>query len=845
MFPIFFSVSSHDISLAEKVWRHLPDDWVYIYTRTGEEGADMWEEISRRELPQSQFFVVFWSRRYLTSPGCVRELMQANDLIKSGYFRSIVLRIDDTPLSWNIDFGTSTKPVFEALAPLLNYRTSAAKISAQDAIDLVQRVAEPLLGSDHPHLARHDLEQALRSAIRRDRFSYYPAVWVSGFNGVGRETLTRDFNRSFSPNGRGIVIEVNEASLPRQVLLRVESEALGADRDRLEHLNSLPDAEALDALTSAIERVSAGNHYLIFRHSRIVEESVDLPEWLDELVSALAPTTRPKLYIISQMPLLGERRARARDAIVAQRVPTIDEHVLTDFCYQLIGHFDPNPERWDDSTISQLVRSSGGNVGFLVSLARTAARMDDFDQIDELMSRDSDTLTASITTYVRWAFSQLRDFDDEQRVLVFLNDISPCDIVDLENAIRPERPMLRVLGKLIDLGLVEREGESLYRLTPLLSNRLSRDFFRPDLVAAQRKSLNKFARKPLKVKGDRHEYLRIESRIQASILSGTDPSAAVLDFVSASHWFQAGIRLYHARHREPAYRILRKAYLKRDQFSDASRLELTRYFALSATRNRKYDDTDTCISQLNSVFHTKGMAAFLQADLLEHRRRFDEAIEWYKKSIKLNKDKETRLERTYRPLIRCILSSTRPDFALAERYATDWLSLRRTVFSLKALAEVYVSWMFLGSKHMRAVPKDIRQSYDDALSDLANDPGVGSAHFEVKAEEARLGGDFDTALDYMDQAIAADPRFELRADRWRQMARSGSTALADRVIVELREAKINPEFRTNWQPFLPMLAETYAIALKVAHRPLAEINSFAPELSSDEIGAIVARVNRT
>jgi hypothetical protein len=72
----------------------------------------------------------------------------------------------------------------------------------------------------------------MREVVKKDRFSYYPAVWVSGFNGVGRESLIRDFNRSFVPNGRGFVVEVNEASLPKQVRLRIESEALGADLNR-------------------------------------------------------------------------------------------------------------------------------------------------------------------------------------------------------------------------------------------------------------------------------------------------------------------------------------------------------------------------------------------------------------------------------------------------------------------------------------------------------------------------------------------------------------------------------------------------------------------------------------
>jgi len=846
MFPIFFSVASKDIVFAEQVWEAIPDDWVYLYSKTGEEGTHMWDEISRRELPQSQIFVVFWSKTYIAAQGCVREILQAKDLVQRGILRPVVLRLDDFPISWDAEFGETTRPVFEALAVMLDYRTSGPNVGIQPAIALVQRIAESILESNHPRMPRHDLEETLRRTVQKDRFSYYPATWVSGFNGVGRETLTRDFSRSFTRNGRGVVIEVNEASLPKQTRLRIESEAFGTDVERLKQLNTLAVDDEIKALVDVIERVFAGRNYVIFRHTRVVEENVDLPEWLDDVVNALPQATRPKLFIISQLPLLAERRNRCRNSIVAQRVPTVDEHQLTEFCYQLIGYFDKNPGRWGDAEIESIVRASRGTIGFLVSLVRAASGIEDFDQIDQLMAADSQNMTASITVYVRWAFSQLRDFDDEQKTLLFLNDISPCDIIDLEKAISPKRPLFRVLGKLLELGLIERESENLYRLTPLLANRLSRDLIRPTLLVWLRGALIDFLKEPIEIEDYGHEYLRIESRIQASILAETDELPnGVVDFISAAHWFQAGIRLYHARRREPAYRILKKAYLKRAEFVSASRTELIRYFCLSATRNRKYEDAQKCIVLLEGAYQTKGMASFLRADLLEYQGKFVEAIDEYKRSIELNKGRDNRLERTYRPLIRCILSAPRPDFAEAENYAVKWLRLRQTVFSLKALPRVYLHWKYLGPTYQRHVPADIDRRYSDTLANLESDPGVGSAHFELKAEEAKLSGDFKGALDYMNKAIEADPRFELRSERWRLMAKSGQAEFADLALQELDAARNNHEYRSNWVPFLPVLAETYAIALKSAGRPIGMLNVFVPQLSNDEIGSIISNVNRS
>jgi tetratricopeptide (TPR) repeat protein len=517
-----------------------------------------------------------------------------------------------------------------------------------------------------------------------------------------------------------------------------------------------------------------------------------------------------------------------------------------DFCYQLIGHFDKNSSRWTDAEIEKIVGASGGNIGFLVAIVRSASGIEDFDQIDQLVSANKQDMLASITTYIRWAFLQLRDFEDEQRTLLFLNDVSPCDVSDIERVVKPKRDILRVLGKLLDLGLIERESDNLYRLTPMLSRRLNRDLVRPELLGWLRDALVEFVKRPVDLVVDGHEYVRIESRIQASLLSesGELPDN-VMAFVSAAHWFQAGVRLYHARRREPAYRILKKAYLKRSEFDGASRTELARYFCLSATRNRKYPEAEACIALLDSAHQTKSMAAFLRADVYEYKREFGNAISEYQKSLELNKGKTDRLERTYRPLIRCILASWRPDYEMARDYAVEALRLRRTIFSLMGLARVYLHWKHLGLKHQRDTPANIERLFLDALAELEAHPGVGSAHFELKAEEAEFLRDFSNAVDYMDAAIRTDPRFELRSERWRLMAKTKLPAFAEKVLAELDAAKHNLAFKSDWVPFLPTLAETYAFSLKVTGRSFGSLNAFAPELSGDEIGALVSRVKRT
>lgn len=848
-FPVFISVANADIEFAEQVWEHFPDDLIYLYSKTGEEAAHMWDEISERELPRAKVFVVFWSRNYLRATGCIREIKQAAGLIESGLLRPLVLRLDDCPISWSEDFTEDDKATFDALSKALDYRTSRPGTSIDHARELVSRVAEPLLASDHPRLDRPELLKSMRETLQipNDRFQFFPALWVSGFNGVGRETLVKEYNRSFVPNGYGVTVEINEAALPRQLLLRIESEAFGASHARLEELQQAEFESETAEVAAAVERVVEAGNYLVLRHARIVEERVDLPEWLDEVVNALAPATRSKLFIISQVPLAPERRTRCRDRMVSKRISTIDEHTLREYCWQLIGHFDPQPERWTEDDVDRVVAAAGGTIGFLVTLVRVASRIEDMDQLDALIAAEGAQMVEQMTVYARWAFSQLRDFPEEQRTLIFLNDVSPCDLIDLERVVkpRPERPMLRVLGKLLELGLIEREGENLYRLTPLLSNRLNRDLVRPELTQWSRRALTEFVKNPPEVETPEHEFLRIETRIQAAMLSGEEnlPNS-VAKFVSAAHWFQAGIRLYHANRRELAWRLLKKAYENRNEFAQATRVEVMRYYALSAIRMRKFKDAEDVIRLLDNVHSTKAMAAFLRGNLHEFKREYFDAIRQYETALDLNQGKDSRLEHTYRPLIACILRTPKPDFEKAEHYALAYVKLRRTVFSLMALTRVYLHWKYRRDAYDREVPEDIDRLYRDALDDLSNHPGVNSAHFEIRAEEAEFEDDFAGALQFMDEAVAADPRPQLRISRWSLMARSGDASIADQVLKEMQEAKSDDDFKGNWAVYLLSLAETYGSALKAAGEPMGRLNQFAIGLQDAEIGRIVGRINR-
>lgn len=845
MHPVFLSVSSTDETFARTIWSQLPSDWAYLYSESGIEGVEMWDEISRRELPISKYLIIFWSKNYVNAQGCIRELRQAVELTQKGTLSSLILRLDEYPITWNDTLPVDVKPVFADLSRLLDVRTSRSNIPVEDAGQLVQRFIEPAMNSAHPMLPRDDVLEPMRTAAKKERFKYYPAMWISGFPGAGRTTLVEQLNRSMTPNGRAILIDINAASLPRQICLKLESLGLGGDIDRLEKVQESEESGSPKGVISRIDRIFEAGNYVIFRHENILQNNVDLPEWFDEIISSLEAANRPKLFIVSQMPLSIDRRKTCFEQLAEQRVSGFANYEVISYTEALLAHFDRQPDRWTPKAVENLIEAAQGNIGLLVTLVQAASSLIDLGEVTELVAHAKNRALQSIAYYVDWAFASLQDDIHCQRLLLFLNDVSPCDPRDLSSLFTDEKiSILNIISKCMKLGFVERDSAGLYRLTPFLSGRLARHLVRSDLVEWRRSVIEKFAKSPIDFDTSENEYIRIESRIQASFWSGKDELPSIIEkFVSASHWFQAGVRLYHARQHAAAHRLLKRAFDTRDSFSRESRTELLRYFGLAAIRTGNASDVGTCISLLNGDRNSREIAAYLEAFSLEIERRYHDAKEKYEEALALNEGKGNRLERIYRPLIKCILLTKHPDFHLAQKYALAWGKVRQTVFTKHALCRIYLLWLHKGASQRVAIPSDLKIHYDNALNDLHEHPGGVGAYHEVLAEAAELKGEVKDAVGELEEAIRIDDRFELRLKRWQMMSRDKDMSTV--ALTELEELKNDPKQAMVRDSHIKGLVEIFVTAMMNSSFSPQRLNKFATPLGSRDIGLIINRVRRT
>tara|TARA_Y100000815_G_C13154588_1_gene429295 strand:+ start:31 stop:522 length:492 start_codon:yes stop_codon:yes gene_type:complete len=158
------------------------------------------------------------------------------------------------------------------------------------------------------------------------------------------------------------------------------------------------------------------------------------------------------------------------------------------------------------------------------------------------------------------------------------------------------------------------------------------------------------------------------------------------------------------------------------------------------------------------------------------------------------------------------------------------------------MARVYLNWKYRGPAVGRKVPENIEQLYHDSLRELADHPGAKGADFEIRSEEAKFEKDFASALEYMDKAVAADPRPLLRNDRWKLMAKHGDRQIAEQGLREMSQAKADQDFAGSWTGLLPILAATYARLLKASGKPMGQLNEFATGLSDAELGIIIGKM---
>lgn len=754
--PIFFSVADRDVAAAEAIARKFSGDIIYLYTRTGVDGADMWDEIERAELSQARGLVIFWSRNFIAAAGCRRELQLAASLLASGQLRHVaILRLDDTPLG--LGDGDHPEPDRELFAQFAGFtqrfRASALPYDGEKAFQIVDRLVREATSVAMPVFPRPQIVEALRAGAKAGEFSYRPAVWVSGFNGYGRRTMIREFYRTLNGNATALEFDISELSLPLPLLLMIEERALGADAARLEALQAelgdqSPDQVAL-RVAQAIEIVAARQRYIILRQTRIHEERALPPEWIATVIKALTSDS-PILFLTVQVP--------PPDALVIECGGKMG-------AVRMAGLGMLEAENFVRATITKIV-----------ALASTLPSL---ENLDAVIGAETEEFAITMTRLARWAFAQLRH-DDERRALLILNDLILASAADIGDFLDTDRSMADILGTLERLGLVERDDGDLYRLSPMLANRLSGVLVTPELVRWRDDAVRNFVRTPIEIDADGHGMVSIQARIAAALSVGEDIPEGARRFVTAANYLQSGIRAYRASRFDIAQKLLREAFIRREAFTDTARREAARFYGLVSARQRNQAGVDEALTVLDNHYLSKPIAHFTRGYIAEFGGDAKGALVHYEKARKADQSlKQTKREGvTIRYMVGCMLKIPNPNYDRAIQLADEAAKLNTRAFVLMMRARAYLHRHFKAHFRDQQQLDDWWRDYASALDKLEHYPGAADFYFQVRAEEAMLDPEQGAAeaIGWMRRAVEKSDRFDHRLRLWQYMARSGETA---------------------------------------------------------------------
>lgn len=516
--PIFFSVASGDVGLAERIFAHFQGGNIYLYSKSGENGAWIWKEIEEVQLPFAKALVVFWSAHFVKSEYTLRELRLARKFFDEGRLQDcVIIRLDDTQLIAD-PAGPELAPLHTEAIDLLSAflgqkRSDPLKNVEAEARKLVSTLRDRVLGKKYPFQRRSVVQDQIEDAIDRDSATRFPALWLSGFNGNGRKTLAREMFRGLDRTVHEVDVWIDETSLPEQILMRIDSQYSGLMRKELAEMAENARNATPQDVAEAIERLAANNGYLMLQQSRLYEESVRLPEWVDETIAALNPGPLPKLVLITQLAPTDEQKLALEQKMAVCSVPPMTSVEATDFAWKIIRSVGQRNSWWNDEIVERVVEATDGKPDLIITVMQQASRLDRPEMIDQILGKEVSRFSETLTNVINYAMKQLEGDGIYKQILLFLTNISPVDRDDIEKFLKIQTSVSSYLTKLMDLSLVERSEAGLFRISPLLSNRLQALLIDPDIVASHRDSMREFASAGLEIDGDELGFFKIEAKI--------------------------------------------------------------------------------------------------------------------------------------------------------------------------------------------------------------------------------------------------------------------------------------------------------------------------------------------
>ena len=431
---------------------------------------------------------------------------------------------------------------------------------------------------------------------------------------------------------------------------------------------------------------------------------------------------------------------------------------------------------------------SDGTLSLLISLARSRSLASDLKTFVGDQSVIQLAFTVKLNNYLDGCLAQIRATPDAVVALRVVSDLQLVSFSDMK-IMFPRADLHSLLGKLLDLGLLEVPSDALYRVPRLVVRRLD---IRLDVKAAPSSDSlvihDRFKRLFEKglVAGAKEPLIdRIEARVRAALLTGTSASDShVAKFITASYLLQAGIRAYDKQDYEGALRLLRDCVRHRSEFPEINtRCVMLRYFGLAAAREDKTADTQQAVELLlregqsgawrKSRVNPEADAEFVRGFACRLSERWFDACKHYLKALKrMEEDGSSRLGDCHREIAECYLHEQVPNYREARFHAIRAYESRDTIMALDIVVKALTAscWNDASLTDREKAELETKlDNYLDKLQELSTSLGMGLWH-QRKAEDLMQSGeltDLEQALLYAKEALAISLRQDFHPLIWK------------------------------------------------------------------------------
>jgi tetratricopeptide (TPR) repeat protein len=754
----------------------------------------------------------------------------------------VIVRLDDTSLSAVADFPGDPLHVTPILSPLTErWRALSLPYDPHQAQHTVELLLVDNGLTTPPDLDRPSLVQGLTRAASVGLREVRPVVWVSGHEGYGRRHLIDRFMRTFDPNSRRLEIPLSDADGPLQALLRVQSSGLRATEAELALIvqratSAYGGQSEIAQLTQAVKAVTGAGSHAVFRLEPIHPDASGwIPRWMLDWFSTLPMEARPLVFVTAQFAfpaaLLG--KSLGEQKVAPFSVPSLTFEEAKGYAVRLTSVFDQVPERWTEADIDAVADASAGTIALLIAMARERSDLPDLRLAPPPAISDDHPFTQKLNAHLDVCVKLLSETSDAIELLATLIDLVLVSYEDL-HTLFPKAELPSVLGRCLELGLVESPSDGQYQVPRLVHRRLYTYLNSVEGPTTEKISRS---RRMLRLVGDNDRPLeggdvfqRIETRIRSALAASGDlPTNRLEPFVSASYLFHAAIRAYDRQLYEQALKLLRLCVRSLDKFPELNvKCVLLRYYGLAAVRQDEEDDKLRAVDLLRGVAPTpkpRGLrvnprsdADFVLGFADRLAERWDAAIRHFRESLtRLEEEGNWRVSDCHRELADCFLHVRPPEFTDARFHAGKAYESRDNFMSLDILVKALVQSCWNDQSLTDRERAELESRLDVLYARLeATSAALGNGIWhQRRAEDLAESGeesDLREAVAHARKAIQLSRREDFHPLLWKLLLRIGTVEALQEAAERTEKATANDRLNRRTRS----VAARYLVATHIA-----------------------------